>query len=70
MDEACRTNNVIRNGYKILVGKPEVKRLFGRPRRRWEGGLDSSGSGFGPLEGSREHSNGPCGFIKDGKFPD
>jgi hypothetical protein len=40
MDEACRTNNVIRNGYKILVGKPEVKRLFGRPRRRWEGGLD------------------------------
>jgi hypothetical protein len=20
-----------------LLGKPEVKRLFGRPRRRWEG---------------------------------
>jgi hypothetical protein len=27
----------VRNAYKILVGKPEGKRLFGRPRRhRWE----------------------------------
>jgi hypothetical protein len=25
-----------RNGYKILVGKAEGKRLVGRPRRRWE----------------------------------
>jgi hypothetical protein len=24
-----------RNGYRILVGKPEGKRLLGRPRRRW-----------------------------------
>jgi hypothetical protein len=24
-----------RNAYKILVGKPEGKRLLGRPRRRW-----------------------------------
>jgi hypothetical protein len=22
--------------YKVLVGKPEGRRLFGRPRRRWE----------------------------------
>jgi len=22
--------------YRILVGKPEEKRLLGRPRRRWE----------------------------------
>jgi hypothetical protein len=22
--------------YRILVGKPEGKRLLGRPRRRWE----------------------------------
>jgi hypothetical protein len=22
--------------YKVLVGKPEGKRLFGRPRRRWD----------------------------------
>jgi hypothetical protein len=24
-----------RNSYRILVGKPEVKRPLGRPRRRW-----------------------------------
>jgi hypothetical protein len=23
------------NAYRILVGKPEGKRLVGRPRRRW-----------------------------------
>jgi hypothetical protein len=25
-----------RNIYKILVGKPERKRLLGKPRRRWD----------------------------------
>jgi hypothetical protein len=25
--------------YKVLVGKPEGKRLLGRPRRRWEDGI-------------------------------
>jgi hypothetical protein len=25
-----------RNACRILVGKPEVKRPLGRPRRRWE----------------------------------
>jgi hypothetical protein len=25
--------------YKVLVGKPEAKRPFGRPRRRWEDGI-------------------------------
>jgi hypothetical protein len=24
-----------RNAYRILVGKPEGKRLLGRPRRKW-----------------------------------
>jgi hypothetical protein len=24
-----------RNAYRIFVGKPEGKRLLGRPRRRW-----------------------------------
>jgi hypothetical protein len=28
-----------RKVYKILVGKPEGKRPFGRPRRRWEDGI-------------------------------
>jgi hypothetical protein len=27
---------VIRNAYKIFVGKPEGKRLLGRHRCRWE----------------------------------
>jgi hypothetical protein len=26
----------MRTAYKILVGKPEGKRLLGRPRSRWE----------------------------------
>ena len=25
-----------RNAYRVLVGKPESKRPFGMPRRRWE----------------------------------
>jgi hypothetical protein len=28
-----------RNLYRVLVGKPEGKRLLERPRRRWEDGL-------------------------------
>jgi hypothetical protein len=33
-------------------------------------GLDSSGSGYGPVAGSCEHSNELTGSIKDGKFRD
>jgi hypothetical protein len=25
----------LRNAYRILLGKPEGKKLLGRPRRRW-----------------------------------
>jgi hypothetical protein len=28
-----------RNVYRVLVGKPEGKRPFERPRRRWEDGI-------------------------------
>jgi hypothetical protein len=28
-----------RKMYRILVGKPEGKRLLGRPRRRWKAGI-------------------------------
>jgi hypothetical protein len=28
-----------RNVYKVLVGKPQGKRLLGRPRCRWEDGI-------------------------------
>jgi hypothetical protein len=46
-----------RNVYRVLVGKPEGKRPFERPRHRWDGirmdvqkngwgcGVDSPGSG-------------------------
>jgi hypothetical protein len=28
-----------RNMYKVLMGKTEGKRPFGRPKRRWEDGI-------------------------------
>jgi hypothetical protein len=56
-----------RNVYKVLVGKPEGKRPLGRSRRTWEYGirmylreiglgcgLDSTGSGQGPVGGRCE----------------
>jgi len=33
-DITCDTNGENKNIYKILVGKPDGKRLLGRPRRR------------------------------------
>jgi hypothetical protein len=27
------------NVYRVLMGKPEGKRLLGKPRRRWEDGI-------------------------------
>jgi hypothetical protein len=63
-----------RKVYKVLVGKPEGKRPLGRPRRRWKdgirmdlreivlgGGLDSTGSGQGPMAGCCECSYEPSG---------
>jgi hypothetical protein len=35
MDRACSTNGEKVNAYRILVGKPEVKRPLGKLRRRW-----------------------------------
>jgi hypothetical protein len=32
MGRACSTNGDKRNAYRIWVGKPEGKRLLGRPR--------------------------------------
>jgi hypothetical protein len=61
-----------RKVYKVLVGKPEGRRPLGRPRRRWEdgirmdfmeiglgGGLDSTGSGQGPVAGCCECGDEP-----------
>jgi hypothetical protein len=63
-----------RKVYKVLVGKPEGKRPFGRPKHRWEDGiridlrvigwgcgLDSTGSGQGPVAGCCECGDEPSG---------
>jgi hypothetical protein len=36
MGGACNTNGESRGAYRVLVGKPEGRRLLGKPRRRWE----------------------------------
>jgi len=35
----CRMYRESRGVYRALVGKTEGKRLFGTPRRRWEGNI-------------------------------
>jgi hypothetical protein len=35
MGGLCSRNGEKRNAYKLLVGKPEEKRLLGRLRHRW-----------------------------------
>jgi hypothetical protein len=36
MGGACSADGEERGVYRVLVGKPEVKRPLQRPRRRWE----------------------------------
>ena len=73
-----------RGVYRVLVGKREGKRPFGKPRRRWENnitmdlqeegcwghGLDRSESGWGQVAGACECGNEPSGSIKCGEFLD
>jgi hypothetical protein len=68
----------MRNAYKTLVGKPEGKRPFGRPSRRWEDNIktDLREIGFGSVDwihlatDKDRWRNEPSGFIKGGKFLD
>ena len=41
-----------RGVYRVLVGKPEGKKLLGRPRRRWEDNIkvDLLEVGFGGMD--------------------
>jgi hypothetical protein len=53
--------------YRVLVGKPEGKRPFGRPRRRWEDGIrmDLREIGWGSAEWSllrMETGEGSCEY--------
>ena len=73
-----------RGVYRVLVWKPEGKRLLGRPRRRWEDnikmdlqelgcggyGLDRGGSGKGQVAGSCEYGNEPLDSMKCWEFLD
>jgi hypothetical protein len=38
--------------YRVLIGKPEGKRLLGRPRRRWEDNIrmDLQEVGYGGMD--------------------
>ena len=73
----------MRGAYSLLVGKPEGKTQFGRPRRRWENnikmvlqksgmghGLDCSGSVQEQVTGRFECGNEHSGSIKFGEFLD
>jgi hypothetical protein len=40
MCRECSTNREKRNAHRILVGKPEGKRLLGRPRHRWMNNIE------------------------------
>jgi hypothetical protein len=53
-----------RNAYRILVGKPEGKRILGRPRRRWVDNIKIDLREIGRVEGSCEHGHEPSGSLK------
>jgi hypothetical protein len=68
----------MRNRYKIFVGKPEGKRIFGRHLHRWEDnmqlvqnvgcGVNLSGSGQIKVAGFCKYANEPYRFIIGGEF--
>ena len=70
-----------RGVYRVLVGKPEGNKPYGRPRRRWENnikidlrevglwhGLDLSVSDQEQMAGCCESGNEPSGSIKWEEF--
>jgi len=74
---------VERGAHRVLVGKPEVKRPLGRPRRRWMDNirmdLQEVGCGYVDWIGlaqdrdradACEYGNEPSGSIKCGEFLD
>ena len=52
MGGVCSAYGERRDVYRVLVGKPEVKRLLGRARRRWDDDIkiDLQGDGYGGME--------------------
>jgi len=65
-----------RGVHRVLVGKPEVKRPLGRPRRRWEDNikmdLEEVGGGGGDwmeLAQDRDRWRALVGTVKNFRFP-
>ena len=74
MGGSCSTYRGERGLCRVSVGKPEGKRTFGRPRRRWEDnikrGLQEVGFGgmdCGQVAGTYELDSEPSGSIKCGE---
>jgi hypothetical protein len=69
MGKSCSTNGEKRNGYRIMMGKSEVKRPLEKPRCRWVDNVkmyirEIGWIEYGPVEGFCEHSNEPSGFTE------
>jgi hypothetical protein len=47
MGRACNTNGEKTSAYRILVGKPEGKRLLGRRKRKWTDNIKIDIRGIG-----------------------
>jgi hypothetical protein len=70
----------MRNIFRIIFGKLEEKRLFGRPRRRWRENIDFKVVRcdcvdliflpLGPVAYTCKHGNEPFVSIKGRKCPD
>jgi hypothetical protein len=70
-----------RGAYRILVGRPEGRRPFGRPGvdgsiilkwifKKWDGGMNWIELSQGQVAGCCECGNEPSGSIKCGEFVD